>query len=127
MEDFLTKKTLIVTRGHTYTYYTHAPDPSSPQPKPTILMVHGWPDDASYWSQVIRESILPEGYGVVAPDLLGSGESSKPLDESEYDFRRIAGDILEILEKEGVAKVVLWAHDWVSVQVLLGHSAVRAS
>ncbi|KEF61369.1 uncharacterized protein A1O9_02935 [Exophiala aquamarina CBS 119918] len=112
MDHFLTKKTLAVTRGHTYTYYTNPPDASSPRPKPTVLLVHGWPDDASCWSRVIRDTILPEGYGVVAPDLLGSGESSKPLDEREYDFRKIAGDVVEILEKEDVAKVVLWAHDW---------------
>lgn len=115
MEDFLTKKTLAVTRGHIYTYYTHAPVLSASHPKPTICLIHGWPDDASVWSSVIRDNILPEGYGVIVPDCLGSGDSSKPLDEREYDFRSLCADFAEILESEGVAKVVLWAHDWVSL------------
>lgn len=124
MEDFLTKKTLAVTRGHTYTYYTHACAISSSQPKPTIILIHGWPDDASVWRGVIRDAILPEGYSVIVPDCLGSGDTSKPLDEHEYDFRRLCADFAEILETEGVAKVVLWGHDWVSLVPSLGDDGV---
>lgn len=127
MENFLDKKTLAVSRGHIYTYYTHAPAISASRPKPTIFLIHGWPDDASVWSGVIRDTILPEGYGVIVPDCLGSGDSSKPLDEREYDFRRLCADFAEILESEGVAKVVLWAHDWVGLIPSLGVDGVGFS
>lgn len=121
METHLTKKTLKVRRGHNYTYYAQPSPPASPNsppPKPTILLIHGWPDDASCWSAVVNDCILPAGYGVIAPDCLGSGETSKPLDEREYDFRGMAADLVEILDCEKVENVVLWAHDWVSVSFL---------
>lgn len=120
METHLAKKTLTVSRGHRYTYYTCAPaavrDPQSQrESKPTILLIHGWPDDASCWSGVLNGSIVPAGYGVIAPDCLGSGGSSMPLQEREYDFRAMAADLVEILEAENVPEVLVWAHDWVSL------------
>jgi soluble epoxide hydrolase/lipid-phosphate phosphatase len=115
METHLTKKTLTVSRGHKYTYYTSVPSKAS---KPTILLLHGWPDDASCWSEVLDAAIVPVAYGVIAPDCLGSGETAMPLDEREYDFRGMAEDLLEILHVEGVQNVVIWAHDWVSIFLL---------
>lgn len=54
------------------------------------------------------------GYGIIAPDLLGYGGTSKPKDPRFYTGSGLADDINEILEAslpEG-AQVITVAHDW---------------
>lgn len=123
MATSLTQKMYTVSRGHHYTYYTQSRTVAGGKPKQTILLLHGWPDDASVWANVITNTFLPRGYGVIAPDCLGWGGSSKPLDEKDYDFQLMCKDLSELLDVEGLGRVVVSAHDWVlslslEVQVL---------
>lgn len=106
--DFLNKRTITTSRGFTYTYYTQ-PAKSG---KPTILMLHGWPDHAELWEGLIHDFLQPAGYGVVAPDCLGYDGTDKPIDPEAYNWNGLTGDICEILDKEGVDKVVSMGHDW---------------
>jgi pimeloyl-ACP methyl ester carboxylesterase len=46
------------------------------------------------------------GYRVVAPDMLGYGETDKPYDPEEYSLRRISDDLASILDLIRVRKVV---------------------
>ena len=43
---------------------------------PAVLLIHGIGDNSSTWDEVIP--ILAQHYTVIAPDLLGHGESDKP-------------------------------------------------
>ncbi|KAJ5169078.1 Bifunctional epoxide hydrolase 2 [Penicillium canariense] len=104
----LTKKTLTVSRGFTYTYYVHPAQES----KPTLILFHGWPDAAQLWSGLINDYLLPHGYGVVVPDCLGYGESSKPTDPCSYSWRDMAADAVEILDAERLTTVLFAGHDW---------------
>lgn len=52
------------------------------------------------------------GYGVVAPDLLGYGDTDKPEELEAYSMKRMSGHMAELLKKEGLEKVVGVAHDW---------------
>lgn len=104
----LTKKTLAGSRGFTYTYYV-APARNS---KPSILLLHGWPDSAQLWSGFINDYLLPNGYGIVAPDLLGFGETSKPTDPKCYSWRDLTADLIEILDAEQLPLVIAAGHDW---------------
>ena len=52
------------------------------------------------------------GYGVVAPDLLGYGDTDKPRGLEAYKMKRMSGHITEILDIEGLKKVIGVAHDW---------------
>lgn len=54
-----------------------------------VLLLHGWPQSWYCWRKVIPA--LAQRYTVVAPDLRGLGDSSRPLDG--YDKRTIAEDI----------------------------------
>jgi pimeloyl-ACP methyl ester carboxylesterase len=74
--DTLTKKTITTKRGFEYTYYV---SPAAAG-KPTLLLHHGFPDQANEWEQLITNHLKPAGYGVIAPDLLGYGGTSKPTD-----------------------------------------------
>ncbi|KZL67247.1 epoxide hydrolase 2 [Colletotrichum tofieldiae] len=107
----LTKKTIDVSRGFTYTYYTSPAQKS----KPTLILFHGWPDTARLWAGLIKDHLLPQGYGAIALDDLGFGESSKPTDTKTYACDGITADVVEILDAEGISKVVSVGHDWGSL------------
>ncbi|KXH66964.1 hypothetical protein CSAL01_07962 [Colletotrichum salicis] len=53
--SMLTKKTLAVSRGFTYTYYT-SPARNS---LPTLLLFHGWPDTARRWAGLANNCLIP--------------------------------------------------------------------
>ncbi|KAF4463799.1 epoxide hydrolase 2 [Fusarium albosuccineum] len=104
----LDKKTLEVSRGFTYTYYTSPAKDS----KPTLLLFHGWPDTARLWAGLINNYLVPNGYGVVALDNLGYGGTSKPTNLDAYAWNLMSADVIEILDAEKISKVVSVGHDW---------------
>jgi pimeloyl-ACP methyl ester carboxylesterase len=106
--DALEKKTLKVSRGFSYTYYTSP----AQHDLPTVLLCHGWPDSAGLFEGVINNYLKPAGYGVVAPDMLGYGGTSKPTNYQAYNFQHMSQDIVDILDHEGIDKVVSLGHDW---------------
>lgn len=113
--DTLTKKTLTTKRGLTYTYYTLPATPT----KPTLLLQHGFPDSAAEWSDLITTHLAPLGYGAIAVDQLGYGGTSKPTDPAAYKFSAITADLIDILDAEGLDKVVSLGHDWGSLTAQL--------
>jgi pimeloyl-ACP methyl ester carboxylesterase len=106
--DQLANKTIKVSRGYTYNYYTSAPKDN----RPTLFLSHGWPDTAELWSDLVTKYLVPNGYGIVAIDCLGYGGTDKPTDYHVYDFQKMCADVIEILDKEGVGKFVSTGHDW---------------
>lgn len=104
----LTKKTLTVSRNLTYTYYTSPAHPS----KPSLLLCHGWPDSAHLWSGLINNYLIPKGYGIIALDCLGYGETSKPTDPQLYSWRDLTADAIEILDAEHLPSAIALGHDW---------------
>jgi soluble epoxide hydrolase/lipid-phosphate phosphatase len=81
------------------------------KPKPTFLLLHGFPSSSYDWRFQVK-TLTSMGYGVVAPDLLGYGDTDKPTDPEAYSFKKIAGNIIEILNKESIEIVVGVGHDW---------------
>ncbi|WP_436772607.1 SDR family oxidoreductase [Yinghuangia sp. YIM S09857] len=82
---------------------------------PTVVLVHGYPDTKEVWGEVAAR--LAERYRVVAYDVRGAGESSRPEATSAYALRRLADDferVLDAVAPEG--RVHLVGHDWGSVQ-----------
>jgi soluble epoxide hydrolase / lipid-phosphate phosphatase len=106
--DTLTKKTIQTPRGFTYTYYV---SPAS-LGKPTIYLIHGWPDSAALWEDLATKHLIPAGYGVILPDCLGYGGSSKPTDPQAYSRMGVSDDLNEILIAENIEKVIIAGHDW---------------
>lgn len=105
----LNKKTIGVSRGLTYTYYTHP----ARDDKPTVLLFHGWPDTARLWAGLINNYLAPNGYGVIAPDCLGYGDTSKPTDPAAYSWSLMTRDAIEIIDAEGITDgVISVGHDW---------------
>src|ERR1700761_5661408 len=82
--------------------------------RPTILAVHGYPDNHHVWDEVA--ATLSDRYNVVAFDVRGAGESAKPLNRSGYRFPQLVADIGAVIDSLGVDQVHLLAHDWGSIQ-----------
>lgn len=101
-------KSHTTKRGYTYAYYS---SPAGPN-RPYVLLQHGFPDSADEWEDLIINYLLPRQVGVIAPDLLGYGGTSKPTDPAEYKLGLMAADLVEILDAEGVTKVISLGHDW---------------
>jgi NAD(P)-dependent dehydrogenase (short-subunit alcohol dehydrogenase family)/pimeloyl-ACP methyl ester carboxylesterase len=84
------------------------------QRRPTILAVHGYPDNHHVWDGVAAE--LVERYNFVAYDVRGAGESSEPADRSGYLFPQLVSDMGAVIDSLGVDEVHLLGHDWGSIQ-----------
>jgi soluble epoxide hydrolase/lipid-phosphate phosphatase len=108
MDSLLIKRTLDTSRGYKYNYYI---SPAAAH-KPTILLLHGWPDSAELWTDLATKYLQPAGYGLVVPDCLGYGDTSKPTDPRAYAWTGMTQDLCEILDAEKVDKVISAGHDW---------------
>ena len=72
-----------------------------------VVLLHGFPQTWYMWRKIIPA--LAERYTVIAPDLRGFGESSKPIDG--YDKRTVAEDIYQLVRGLGFEKIFLVGHD----------------
>ncbi|RDW74577.1 alpha/beta fold hydrolase [Aspergillus mulundensis] len=100
-------KSHTVSTSHTYGYAYHVPTKSS---LPTILFLHGFPSSCYDWRHQIQ-FFIQEGYGILAPDLLGYGDTSKPTALEAYKSKTMAAEIIELLDHEDIDKVHAVGHD----------------
>jgi NAD(P)-dependent dehydrogenase (short-subunit alcohol dehydrogenase family)/pimeloyl-ACP methyl ester carboxylesterase len=83
--------------------------------RPTIVLIHGYPDTKELWSGVIAG--LAERFHVVAYDVRGAGASSAPRGMAAYDLQQLGDDLLAVCgEVAAGAKVHLAGHDWGGIQ-----------
>ncbi|MGN6608913.1 MAG: alpha/beta fold hydrolase [Jatrophihabitans sp.] len=86
-------------------------DPSAP----TIVAVHGYPDDHTVWDRVVP--LLAEQHRVVTYDVRGAGASDKPEDVGSYRQEHLTDDLVAVLDAVSPGEPVhLLAHDWGSIQ-----------
>ena len=79
---------------------------------PPLLLLHGYPQSHLIWHKVAPT--LAERYTVVAPDLRGYGDSSKPAgltDHSNYSKREMALDQVELMRSLGFESFFVCGHD----------------
>ncbi len=79
---------------------------------PPLLLLHGNPLSHLSWENVAPR--LAEHFTVVATDLRGYGESSKPRgkpDHSNYTFRTMAQDQVDVMAHFGFRQFCLAGHD----------------
>ena len=60
---------------------------------PAVVLLHGWPQTWYMWRDVM--SGLASRYRVIAPDLRGLGDSSRPADG--YDKKTLAQDVWHLV------------------------------
>jgi 2-hydroxymuconate-semialdehyde hydrolase len=75
---------------------------------PTVLLLHGFPMSAHLWRDLVP--ILAPRFRAVAPDLLGYGDSDKPL-EAAVHVRAQTGYVREMLDTLGLERLAVIGHD----------------
>ncbi|OBH18702.1 alpha/beta fold hydrolase [Mycolicibacter terrae] len=105
--------TLTASDGVTLAVHTYTDvDPQ----RPTILAIHGYPDNHHVWDGV-AEALADTGrYNVVAYDVRGAGASAAPADRSGYRLPQLTADVGAVIAHLGVEQVHLLGHDWGSIQ-----------
>jgi pimeloyl-ACP methyl ester carboxylesterase len=97
-----------VTTSDNYRLAVHEHgDPANP----TILCVHGFPDDHRLWDGLVR--LLSDKYHVVTFDNRGAGESDHPKSVAAYVLEQLADDVAAVARavKPG-GRVHTVGHNW---------------
>lgn len=82
--------------------------------RPTIVAVHGYPDDHTVWDGVV--ALLAEDFHVVTYDVRGAGSSEAPKQRAGYRIAQLVDDLAAVIDATaGGEKVHLLAHDWGSI------------
>ncbi len=92
----------VTIHGHDVTYRLSESDPS----RPTILLIHGMAGNSRTWKNVMPA--LAEDYTVLAPDLIGHGESAKPM--GDYSLGAFASGLRDLLAVLGIGPVTVVGH-----------------
>jgi len=85
-----------------------------------LVLLHGWPETWYAWRHVMPA--LAKNYTVIAPDLRGLGDSSKPI--TGYDGKTVAEDIHQLIGKLGFKTIFLVGHD-IGTQVAYSYAAAH--
>jgi pimeloyl-ACP methyl ester carboxylesterase len=91
--------------------------PAGPD-KPTVVLVHGYPDQQDTWDTLVAKLPLADWH-VVTYDVRGAGGSDAPRGQASYRTDRLVDDLVAVLN-EVLAKgekVHLVGHDWGSCQL----------
>jgi pimeloyl-ACP methyl ester carboxylesterase len=76
---------------------------------PAIVFLHGWPQTWYMWRDILPG--LAQHYRVIAVDLRGLGDSSRPA--SGYDTKTVSHDIWRLMHDVlGEEQFYVAAHDW---------------
>lgn len=98
---------------------------------PPLLLLHGYPQHRAMWRHVAPE--LAERYTVVATDLRGYGQSSKPPGDPAhltYSKRAMAADQVTVMRSLGFERFAVCGHDRgarVAHRMCLDHPAAVAA
>jgi pimeloyl-ACP methyl ester carboxylesterase len=96
----------LEANGFTYTGLA-----AGPRSGPLVLLLHGWPEFSSSWSEMVR-SLGSDGYRAVAIDQRGYSEGARPPEISDYTIDKLSGDVLAFGEALGRRRFHLVGHDW---------------
>lgn len=83
--------------------------------KPTVVLVHGYPDAASVWTRTA--DVLAQRFFVVAYDVRGAGRSGVPDHTRAFSLEHLVDDLAAVVDAVSPDEPVhLLCHDWGSIQ-----------
>lgn len=94
----------VEVNNATYAYKVHQRDENLPR----LLMLHGFMGDHRVFEHLIAE--LCECCNPISVDLLGHGKSSKPTDPDRYNESQQVDDILSLIQKLNLSRLVLFGY-----------------
>ncbi len=76
--------------------------------KPVVTLFHGKNFNGSYWESTAL-LLQSQGYGVLIPDQVGFGKSSKPT-QYQYSFATLANNTRQLMQSLNIAKSIIVGH-----------------
>ena len=98
--ELLPRQEQLVLHGHQVSYRVAGEE------GPVVLLIHGIVGCAEQWDEVMP--LLAERYTVVAPDLLGHGQSAKP--RGDYSLGAYAASVRDLLVALGHRRATVVGH-----------------
>ena len=92
-----------------------------PVDAPVVLLIHGMVSDSTTWTRAAGQ-LAGRGHRVLAPDLLGHGDSDKP--EDGYELADFADSLAALLTELGAAQATVVGHSFggaVAMQLAYSH------
>lgn len=87
-----------------------------------VVLLHGWPQTWYEWRHIMPA--LAKNYTVIAPNLRGLGDSSKPV--TGYDGKTTAEDIYQLVSQLGFKDIFLVGHNF-GVQAAYSYAAAHSA
>ncbi|MEA2641082.1 MAG: hypothetical protein QOF51_2476 [Chloroflexota bacterium] len=75
-----------------------------------LVLIHGWGARGAEWDQYGWLAALGAGRRLLIPDVRGHGFSAKPHDPAQYEMRRLASDVLALLDAAGEPEADLFGY-----------------
>ena len=85
--------------------YMHLPAKGG---RPTVLLLHGKNFAADYWEKTANY-LHEKGYGVLMPDQIGFGKSSKPA-HYQFSFEALANNTRALVDSLKIDKLIVMGH-----------------
>ncbi len=76
--------------------------------KPTVVLMHGKNFNGHYWTSTAKY-LNEAGYGVLIPDQIGFGKSSKPKDY-QFSFPALANNTHQLITSLGIKRPIVLGH-----------------
>lgn len=76
--------------------------------RPTVLLLHGKNFAADYWEDT-ADYLHEKGYGVLMPDQIGFGKSSKPA-HYQFSFEALAANTRALVQQLEIDRLVVMGH-----------------
>lgn len=78
---------------------------------PAVLLLHGFPDTGSLWRHQVP-ALVAAGFRVLAPDLLGRGNTSAPRNPDDYAIGAMVPDMCGLLDALRIRRAHVVGHDF---------------
>ncbi len=88
-----------------------------------LLLLHGFAGSSVLWAPLVP-ALVVRGWQIIAPDLLGHGESDTPDDPARYAAHDQVADLLALMETRGLAQCALLGYSMggrLALQFALAH------
>jgi pimeloyl-ACP methyl ester carboxylesterase len=118
METVPERRRTVTSKGAELAVFEYGAEPGPDVP--TLLLVHGYPDDHRVYLPAIRD--LARTHHVVAYDTRNAGASAVVDLPGDFSLATLVDDMFAVLDAVGAGDVHLVGHDWGSIQ---GWAAVQ--
>ncbi len=93
---------------------------------PPLVLVHGYTASGhSNWVTSGWAATLSRQHTLIIPDLRGHGRSQKPYSPGAYSISAMAGDVLAVMDREGIESAPVFGYSMggmVTLELLLQHA-----